>query len=120
MADIYDKASGNILRSQDTLRYLNADGSTKDGFIVNPDLSAIEGVPKKHWKLSGAKLVPMTKAQKDSVDSAEDTENTARNGRALKERRIAKGMRLAAIEALFANGDIPQAKRDAWVAKENE
>lgn len=36
-------------------------------WIHNPDLSAVEGVPKEHWKIDGDAVVEMDQGEKDTV-----------------------------------------------------
>jgi len=40
-------------------------------WLVQPDLSAVEGVPKKYWKLVGESVMEMTAEEKAAVDAAE-------------------------------------------------
>ena len=42
-------------------------------WIINPNLSSVNGVPKKYWKISGDNVLEMTQAEKDVVDAAEQT-----------------------------------------------
>lgn len=57
-----------------TLQYLESvntpDYPTTD-WVINPDISAVTGVPHKYWKLSGSNVVEMTLAEKQAVDAAE-------------------------------------------------
>lgn len=46
----------------------------KPGVVINPDLSALEGIPKKFWKRDGKKVIEMTKAEKKAVKDREDAE----------------------------------------------
>lgn len=47
-----------------------ARNSTDPDWIINPDLSAVAGQPKKYWKIVGDSVALMTQAERDSVDSA--------------------------------------------------
>ena len=38
-------------------------------WIVNPDLSSVEGIEQKYWKVSGNDIIEMNQSEKDSVDS---------------------------------------------------
>lgn len=38
-------------------------------WLINPDLSAVEGIPRKYWKLVGYGLEEMTPAEKAAVDA---------------------------------------------------
>jgi len=40
-------------------------------WLVQPDLSALEGVPKRYWKLVGESVMEMTAEEKAAVDAAE-------------------------------------------------
>lgn len=39
-------------------------------WIINPDLSSVDGVDKKYWKLVDDQVSEMSQAEKDEVDSA--------------------------------------------------
>jgi len=39
-------------------------------WIINPDLSALTGVPKKYWKVVGDTVIEMDQSEKDDVDAA--------------------------------------------------
>ncbi|MBT8428494.1 MAG: hypothetical protein KJN79_01140 [Gammaproteobacteria bacterium] len=39
-------------------------------WIINPDLSALTGVPQKYWKVVGDTVVEMTQGEKDAADAA--------------------------------------------------
>jgi len=41
-------------------------------WIINPDLSAVQGVAKKYWKIVGDDVQEMTQTEKDAVDAALD------------------------------------------------
>lgn len=49
----------------------------KPGVIINPDLSAVEGVELKFWKRSGNTVVEMTQAEKQAVLDAEEAQKAA-------------------------------------------
>lgn len=40
-------------------------------WIINPDLSDVEGVPKKYWKIAADRVVPMTQTEKDALAAGE-------------------------------------------------
>ena len=40
-------------------------------WIVNPDLSQVEKVPRKYWRIDGERVVEMSENQKAAVDGAE-------------------------------------------------
>jgi len=71
MATVLKKDMTQIHRSAPTHKF-----PTKDWFI-NPDLTAVDGVPMKYWKDSGnvngrgqAIIEPMVKGEQDAVDAA--------------------------------------------------
>ena len=39
-------------------------------YIDEPDMSAVDGVPKKYWVITGDIISEMTQAEKDTVDAA--------------------------------------------------
>lgn len=41
-----------------------------DEWVINPDMSAVEGVDNKYWKLNGDIVSEMNPAEKDAVDLA--------------------------------------------------
>jgi len=38
-------------------------------WIINPNLLAVTGVPKKYWRISGDTVSEMTQVEKDAVDA---------------------------------------------------
>lgn len=40
------------------------------GVLLEPDLSALTGVPRKYWKQSGGSVVEMNQGEKNGVDAA--------------------------------------------------
>lgn len=74
MADIVVVINGKLeyIKSTNTPDYPTA--------IVNPDLTALQGVPIKYWKILNGQVVEMTQSEKNAVDTAEATElSTAKN-----------------------------------------
>jgi len=47
---------------------VNTPDFDNDEWILNPDLSAVTGVPRKYWKLVGDEITEMSDAEKDAVD----------------------------------------------------
>ena len=43
----------------------------KDGFLVNPDISHLQSVPRHYWKVEGNAIVEMTQVEKDALDGLE-------------------------------------------------
>ena len=75
MANVINRTTCEYLESVNT-----PDFSVLD-WIINPDLSAVSGVPMKYWKCSGDSVVEMSQAEKDTVDAAEAASQAAsRNG----------------------------------------
>lgn len=46
-------------------------GAARDGELTNPDLSAVEAVPSKYWKVASGSVVEMSTEEKAVVDAAE-------------------------------------------------
>lgn len=65
MADVLNRATRQFLRSVHTPAY------PAEAWIRNPDLSAVEGVPAKYWKISGDTVSAMSQAERDAADAAE-------------------------------------------------
>lgn len=67
MADVAFEKNGIVeyLRSVNTPDFPTA--------IINPDISGLENVPREYWKISGNKVVEMTKEEKLAVDSQKQT-----------------------------------------------
>lgn len=49
----------------------------RDGFLVNPDVSHLHGVPEHHWKLDNGAIVEMSQPEKDAMDGLERTRERA-------------------------------------------
>ena len=64
MATVLNKNTMELRRSVNTPDYPSKD------WIVNPDLSAVESVPRKYWKLSGNDVVEMNQSEKDAKDAS--------------------------------------------------
>lgn len=67
---IFENGKAQLLKSVNTPDYPTA--------IVNPDLSALKGVPMKYWKESSGAVVEMTPVEKQVVLDAEIVEKQAR------------------------------------------
>jgi len=52
-------------------RSVNTPDFPPDKWIINPDLSAVEKVPRKYWRIDGERVVEMSENQKAAVDAAE-------------------------------------------------
>lgn len=65
MADVLHRTTKDFKRSVNTPEY---DPAT---WIINPDLSAVQGVFRKYWKIDGDTVSEMTQAEKDAVDAQE-------------------------------------------------
>ncbi len=70
------------LLNRTTLRYIPR-GNTPDfpvvDWVINPDMSAVDGFPSKYWVLTGDVVSLMTPAQQASVDTAEAIAQTIAN-----------------------------------------
>ncbi len=53
---------------------VNTPDYDNDEWILNPDLSAVTGVPRKYWKLSGNEIIEMTAEEKAVVDQPSSKE----------------------------------------------
>lgn len=65
MSDVLNRTTKQYLSSVNTPDYLEID------WIINPDLSAVVGVPQKYWKISGDSVLEMNAEEKIAVDLAE-------------------------------------------------
>lgn len=75
MASVLNKTTLQYIESVNTPDYPTSD------WIVNPDMSNVEGVPLKYWKLDGTDVVEMSQAEKEAVDAAglQSRKDTANN-----------------------------------------
>ena len=56
------------------------DDSGRTDFLVNPDLSALEGlVPQRYWKVVGTDVVAFSVAEQNAQDAAEAACRTGRS-----------------------------------------
>lgn len=62
MADVLNRLTKQFLRSVNTPDYPEAD------WIINPDLSRVDGIPWRYWKIVGDAVVEMTTEEKAIVD----------------------------------------------------
>lgn len=62
MASVVNKNTLQYLKSVHTPDYDTAD------WLINPDLSTVDGVPRQYWKIVNEEVVEMTTAEKDAVD----------------------------------------------------
>lgn len=65
MADVLHRVTKAIEKSVHTPHY------SSSAWIINPDLSAVQGVDKKYWKIVGDVISEMDQSEKDAVDAAE-------------------------------------------------
>jgi len=71
MCRAYCKVSGQYCVSVDTCI------CDPEHVLINPDISAVSGLPNKYWKLDGEdNIVEMTQEEKDAVDAILDAEET--------------------------------------------
>jgi len=52
-------------------RSVNTPDFPRTEWIINPDLSAVEKVPRKYWRIDAERVVEMSSAEKAAVDQAE-------------------------------------------------
>ena len=62
MADVIHKTTLQQFQSVNTPEYSSTD------WIINPDLSSVQSVSQKYWKILGDTVVAMSQAEKDQVD----------------------------------------------------
>jgi hypothetical protein len=66
MSSVYNRTTKDYRLSVNTPDFSVAD------WIINPDMSAVEGVNKKYHKVVGDNITEMTQAEKDSVDAVDE------------------------------------------------
>ena len=64
MATVLNRISLELLRSVNTPDY------PEEEWIINPDLSAVEGVDRKYWKIDVDTVLPMDEAEQAAYDLA--------------------------------------------------
>ncbi len=83
MANILIQENGKIkyLESVNGAEYILDLNVPKDqlqgktpNILINPDLSAVQGVDQKYWKIQNGSVVEMTQAEKDAIATSELTE----------------------------------------------
>lgn len=94
MANVLNRTTLDFRRSVNTPDYDPAE------WVINPDMSAVEGVDRQYWKLDGERPVPMTADEQAAVDAAQAAaEITAR--------------RRAAVDAMGSSDPLAMAVRVA-------
>lgn len=68
MANVLNRTTKVYLESVSTPDFDPAD------YIINPDLSAVEGIPSKFWKITGDAVSEMSQAEKDSLFLSDNKE----------------------------------------------
>ena len=63
MANVINRKTFRYLQSVNTPDFDSAD------WLINPDLSGVQRVPARHWKVERDAVVEMTQAEKDVVDT---------------------------------------------------
>lgn len=66
---IYDEGNDRVLDYKKSVNTPDYQGRTD--VLINPDVSALAGVPIKYWKHSSGAVVEMSQAEKDALDQAE-------------------------------------------------
>ena len=72
MANVYDKVNKVYRRSVHTPDFMG-----NPDMLINPDVTALQGVPEKYWKVELDTLLEMTQPEKDAVDLEIDTRRKA-------------------------------------------
>lgn len=62
MATVLNKETKQLILSANTPDYDPSE------WLINPDLSSVDSVPKKYWKIVGDQVVEMSPAEKSEVD----------------------------------------------------
>lgn len=65
MATVLNRSTKELLDSVHTPDYDTPE------WLINPDLSAVEGVPNKYWSIHGDDVTEMTPEEKAAVDAAD-------------------------------------------------
>ena len=65
MANVLNRTTKQYLKSANTPDYPVLD------WIINPDISLVQGFPSKYWNISGDTVSLMTQLERDAVDLAE-------------------------------------------------
>lgn len=98
MAAVLHRATKRFLRSANTPDYPAGE------WIINPDLSAVDGFHHKYWVISGDVVSLMPQAERDAVDAAEAQasidSNRAEQKDKLDKERLLKGIVLWARDEL--------------------
>lgn len=100
MANVLNRTTLQYLKSVNTPDYDPAD------WIINPDLSAVNGVPKKYWKISGNSVLEMTPQEKSDKD--QELANTPTNipqTKNIKTIETSKGLKSKETWYATDNGD---------------
>lgn len=58
-------------RTGQFIRNVRSPGLTSRDWLVNPDLSGVEGVPQRYWKVDGNRVVAMSRAERAAVDAGD-------------------------------------------------
>jgi len=64
MSNVLNRRTFQFLESVSTHKYPKTD------WIINPDLSAVKDVPKKHWKIAGDVITKMKKPERVALERA--------------------------------------------------
>jgi len=73
MSNVLNRTTNQYLQSVNTPDYPVSD------WIINPDLSAVVGVPSKYWEITGDTVTEMTPAEKAVVDATDPTPANGQN-----------------------------------------
>lgn len=72
MANVLHRTTKEYIESANTPEYPESE------WIINPDLSNVQGVPNKYWKITGDIVTEMSSTEKDAVflDDAKETKKS--------------------------------------------
>lgn len=83
-------------------RSVNAPDFPDPPWLHNPDLSSVEGVEPKYWKLTGDVVSEMLQAEKDAVDAAEMQAGKDSDKAQIDEQRILRAFALIVLDEVNA------------------
>ena len=114
MASVINSTTLKFLRSVNTPSY-----PTGDGWVVNPDMSAVSGVNPKYWKWDAGttRPIPMTAGEQVALDAtAVETARDAVASQFDRQEDILRAVMTAVIGELNAASDAFNSLRDAVAA----
>lgn len=65
MSVVINRATRQVIRRANTPDYSSTD------WIINPDLSKVDGIPDKYWQIVGDEVLPVDAATRSNIDFLE-------------------------------------------------